>query len=70
MAREEGASLAQTVIRLLVRATGLRPPEHGDGKPASHHDLDALAGTWSAEAATEFERALAAQRLIDPDVWN
>jgi hypothetical protein len=70
MAREEGASLAQTVIRLLMRATGLRPPERRDGKPASHHDLDALAGTWSAEEAAEFERALAAQRSIDPDVWD
>lgn len=70
MAREEGASLAQTVIRLLLRATGLRPPEHRDGKPAQHHDLDALAGTWSAEEAAEFERALAAQRGIDPDVWD
>jgi hypothetical protein len=70
MAREEGASLAQTVIRLLMRATGLRPPEGRDGKPASHHDLDALAGTWNAEEAAEFERALAAQRSIDPDVWD
>lgn len=70
MAREEGASLAQTVIRLLMRATGLRPPERREGEPARHHDLDALAGTWSAEEAAEFERALAAQRTIDADVWD
>jgi hypothetical protein len=70
MAQEEGASLAQTVIRLLMRATGLHPPERRDGKPKRHNDLDALAGTWSAEEAVEFERALAAQRTIDPDVWD
>lgn len=70
MAREEGASLAQTVIRLLMRATGLRPPERRDGKRTRHHELDALAGTWSAEEAAEFESALAAQRRIDSDVWD
>jgi hypothetical protein len=70
MAREEGASLARTVIRLLMRATGLRPPERRDGNPKRQHDLDALAGTWSAEEAAEFERALAAQRTLDADVWD
>lgn len=70
MAREEGVSLAQTVIRLLMRATGLSPPGRRDGKPTRYHDLDELAGTWSAEDAAEFERALAAQRGIDPDVWD
>ena len=70
MAREEGASLAQTVIKLLMRATGLRSPERPQGKPTRHHELDPLAGTWSAEEAAEFERSLAAQRRIDPDVWG
>jgi hypothetical protein len=34
------------------------------------HDLDDLAGTWDAEEVAEFERALAAQRRIDPRVWD
>ena len=33
-----------------------------------HHDLDALAGTWTEEDWAEFERALAEQRRIEPDV--
>jgi hypothetical protein len=70
LAREEGASLAQTVIRLLLRATGLRDPHgHGDA-PRRHHDLDALAGTWSMEEAEEFDRVLTEQRRIDPDIWD
>lgn len=70
LAREEGASLAQTVIRLLLRATGLRSPRGTKGSGERHHELDALAGTWSAEESEEFERALAEQRRIDPDVWD
>jgi hypothetical protein len=64
-ANREGVSLAQTVIRLL--ATGLN---RSPNRRARHHDLDELAGTWSAEEAAEFDEALAAQRRIDPDVWR
>lgn len=35
-----------------------------------HHDLDHLAGTWSEEAAAEFDAALAEQRKIDPELWE
>ena len=70
MAAEQGASLAQTVIRLLLRATGLRGPDGARGKRERHHDLDDLAGTWSAEEAAVFDGALAAQRRIEPDVWD
>ena len=69
LAREEGASLAQTVVRLLLRATGLRDPLGPGDAPRRHHDLDALAGTWSAEEAEEFDCVLAEQRRIDPDLW-
>jgi hypothetical protein len=70
MAHEENASLAQTVIHLLLRATGLRDSLGPGEEPRTHCDLDALAGSWSAEEAEEFERALAEQRRIDPDIWN
>jgi hypothetical protein len=73
MASEEGMSLAQTVIRLLLRATGLREPDgpgEGHNRMERQHDLDDLAGTWDAEEVAEFERALAAQRRIDPRVWD
>lgn len=65
-ARKEGASLAKTVIRLLLRATGLSP----DGERRTRwDDLDHLAGTWSEEEGREFDHVLAEQRRIDPEVW-
>jgi hypothetical protein len=35
-----------------------------------HNDLDALAGTWSAADAAEFERATAGFDEIDPSLWR
>lgn len=70
MADEEGASLAQTVIRLLLRATGLREPSQPGGRPERHDDLDDLAGSWNEDEAAEFDDALAQLRRIDPEVWH
>lgn len=62
-----GASLNKTVIRLLLRATGIAEPTPGEVR---HHDLDHLAGSWSADEAAEFDQALAEQRQIDPELWR
>ena len=35
-----------------------------------YHDLDALAGTWSAEEADEFRHAIADLNQIDPTLWQ
>lgn len=35
-----------------------------------HHDLDDLCGSWTEDAAAAFNRALAKQRAIDPDLWK
>ena len=35
-----------------------------------HHDLDHLAGSWSADEAAEFDKDLAAQRKIDQELWR
>jgi spore germination cell wall hydrolase CwlJ-like protein len=35
-----------------------------------HHDLDALAGTWSSEEADEFRQAIADLNQIDPTLWQ
>lgn len=69
IAAEEGTSLARTVIRLLMRATGLLGSELSETPGTRHHDLDDLAGTWSDEEAAEFDRSLARQRQVDPEVW-
>jgi hypothetical protein len=33
-------------------------------------DFDEFAGTWSAEAAAQFDANLAAMRTIDPQDWK
>lgn len=65
-ARERGWSLSKTVIRLLEER--LRQP----AAPRTRRPdaIDALAGTWTAEEAREFDRALAGQRRIDADLWD
>jgi plasmid stability protein len=60
-AATEGISLNRAVIKVL---------EERLGHEAVHHDLDDLAGSWSEEEAREFDRALATQRAIDPDLWK
>ena len=65
-AHAKGLSLAKTVLALLEESTGIRKPT----QPALHHDLDALAGTWTEDEAAAFEAALQDQRKIDPELWE
>lgn len=37
---------------------------------AIYHDLDALAGTWTARDARAFERALKTIRKVDIGLWR
>jgi hypothetical protein len=60
-------SVNKAVIGLLEEAVGLA---RKDGNRARHHDLDALAGSWTGEETAAFDRSLQAQRGIDPDVWK
>lgn len=66
-ADEKRTSINKVVIRLLEENLGIRGKKKD--KPL-HHDLDALAGSWTKEEALEFEKALARQRTIDPDLWK
>lgn len=65
-AEQEGSSLNSLVLRLLQRADA--PVQTGALK--KFDDLDALAGTWSAEEAQEFERNTAAFAEVDPALWD
>jgi hypothetical protein len=61
---EKRVSINKAVISLLEESIG-----SGRAKPGSlHHDLDALAGSWTDAEAAAFEGALAGQRGIDRDV--
>jgi hypothetical protein len=66
-AAESGLSLNRTVIRLLEKSAG---PRTGKQKKRVYRDLDHLAGSWSDEQKAEFDRALAEQRRIDPELWE
>lgn len=64
-ARAEGISLNQAVIGVLEAYLG------GRGRTETvHHDLDELAGAWTAAEAAAFEQALAEQRRLDPELWR
>jgi len=62
-AAAEKTSLNKAVIGLLEVSTG-------HGKPEKKRDLSWLAGSWSKEEADAFDRALAEQRHIDPEMWK
>ena len=65
-AHANGSSLNRTVIRMLEELVGLRR----EADRVVHDDLDHLAGTWSADEAAAFDRALSQQRQIDPGLWD
>ena len=67
-AGEQGTSINKAVINLLEEGTGIR--DKRNGKKSLHHDLDSLAGSWTREEAEEFDKSLASQRTIDPDLWR
>ncbi|MGA7741542.1 MAG: hypothetical protein ABSF35_05450 [Polyangia bacterium] len=66
-ASKEGISTNRAVISLLEEATGRKRPRV---VAPLHHELDVLAGAWSREESLEFERALHAQRTVDPELWK
>jgi hypothetical protein len=65
-AREKGISINKAVIGLLKEQSGLGQK----GKNKRHHDLDHLFGAWTQKQAEEFDRTLAEQREIDPELWG
>jgi hypothetical protein len=55
------------VIQQVIR-DGLGPVATSD--PIQSHDLDALAGTWTAEDTAAFLSATADFRQCDEDMWK
>jgi hypothetical protein len=62
---ETGLSSDEAVIHLLRERVALERDRQQE-----HHDLDHLAGQWTEREALEFERGLAEDRTIDPDIWS
>lgn len=67
LARREGLSLNQAVLKLLRKGAGLEAKEEVDIVGSS---LDHLIGTWSAEEAEAIERAVADFEEIDESMWK
>jgi len=65
-AEQQGLSLNRAVISVLAEALDA----HGPAGGPPYHDLDDLAGSWSAEEAAGFDRALTALRGIDAELWK
>lgn len=67
-AAAKGLSINKTVISLLEGRTAVK--ERKQGRKTLHRELDRLAGSWSKKEAADFDKALAVQRTIDPDLWK
>lgn len=65
-AQQDKASLNATVLRLIDEGLG----GAGGRQRRRHSDLDALAGTWSAEDLAEFQQMTVAFDEVDPGLWK
>lgn len=61
-AQEQGKSLNEVAIEALVRGAGV------SGERRRQRDVRDIAGTWANDRA--FDRALADQDAIDPELWR
>jgi hypothetical protein len=66
-AQRSGTSAEVVARRLFYRGLEI---EQKQADQQLQHDLDALAGTWSAEEAAEFLQATAGFDQIDPALWQ
>jgi len=64
LADRSGASMNQTVVRLLEAGTGLAPAA------GPKRDLTAFSGRWTAEAAATFDTATRIFETLDEEVWR
>jgi plasmid stability protein len=66
-AKQKKTSVNKAVIELLKESAGGKAKKKA---PVRYHDLDHLAGTWTKEEAAAFDKLIAEQRTIDPELWK
>lgn len=66
-AQAEHTSLNKAVVRLLEERFSTAGRKRVKTR---HHDLDFLAGSWTKQDAGVFDKAIAEQRVIDPELWK
>jgi len=67
-AERTGQPIEAIARQLIYR--GLEVENQQAGRHERYHDLDTLAGTWSAEEAEEFRQAIADLDQVDPSLWQ
>jgi hypothetical protein len=67
VARAEGVSLNEAVLRLLRKGAGLQSPHAGD---VIGDALDHLAGTWTDADVRGFDEAVRVTERIDDALWT
>jgi len=65
-AEKRNTSVNLVILKLIEKGIGYSAAM----KKPTHHDLDKLAGTWSAEDASAFERNTKDFEKIDEDLWS
>lgn len=66
-AKQKKTSVNKAVISLLEESLGKKTQKK---EKVRYHDLDHLAGSWTKEEAEEFEKLIAEQRTIEPELWK
>jgi plasmid stability protein len=66
-AKQKRTSVNKAVIELLEESVGGKAKKK---EKTRYHDLDHLIGTWTKKEADEFEKLIAEQRTIDPELWK
>ena len=69
LARREGISLNQAVLRLLRKGAGLSRKK-GEDEATIGHALDNLIGTWRDEDVRALEEATRDFEQIDESLWK
>ncbi len=64
-AKKQKISVNFLILKLIESGIGY---SHTIKKP-THHDLDKLAGTWSAKDEREFKKSTKDFEKIDKDIW-
>jgi hypothetical protein len=65
-AQEQHISINLLILKLIKKGLGYSY----EVKKTTYHDLDHLAGTWSAADAKEFQDNTAFFEKIDKDLWS
>jgi len=65
-AESSSSSMNATILAILRESTGLARPS----RRRAYHDLDHLAGTWSADDVREFGAAISPLAQIEEELWK